>query len=678
MGCTHDTNFNGIYNELSKDEKVLNGCGPFLNSRFPDLNQQTELYKNSTWVDVLDKTFEKYKDSNVFGYRKAINEKEVEGKHSYLTFGEVNNYATIAAKNIRDLNLAPIKDYKEEGKLSCVGIFARNCSEWFITDYACQKDSVTSVTFYSTLGDASFDHIFEQTDCSTLFVSFDCVDSFIKYYLKYKFSSLKNVVLFDLTIYSDEKLFKKLNDLNAFKVLSFKNDILKDTGSNTKLNISGPDTLFTICYTSGTTALPKGAKLSQNNFFSGQFSVFESNVKIDNTTVHLSYLPLAHIMERIGIHLMAGNGALTCFISGDVKSFLANDIFLAKPTILVAVPRVLTMFQQSITKAFGELTGCKKNLIDKALATKRENYLKTGIITHSLYDKIVFKKIREKFGGRIESFITGSAPLSFQVANDIKIFFSAPIIEAYGMTEITGALVVTDHQDFSNLSAGGVLRVNKFKLADKKEMNYHSETKLDGELSPTGEICCKGLNVFKGYFLDQEKTKETFDEDGWLKTGDVGRILPKDKGLRIIDRVKEIFKLSQGEYIAPSKLENCYIKSNYVSQICIYGNSFHSYLLAIVVPNKPDIEKFLKEKGLWKEGDKAEDYYENEVLHQEFKREFGSIAELNNFNSLEKPQRFILSKVEFNVANELCTPTMKIVRNKIDKYFEEEIKKCYT
>lgn len=677
MGCSHDSFFNGKYNEHSEKEQVTDGSGPFINPHFPDYQGEFEKYKNNTWVDVLNETFVKHKNKNIFGFRRALSDTQVDEKHTYITFGEVSNYANILAKNIRDLNLAPLNDHGEEGKVSCVGLFARNCTEWFITDLACQRDSVTSVTFYSTLGDQSFDHIFEQTQCSTIFISNDCLDNFIKYYKKYKFSSLKTVVLFDLTLFSNDEMFNKLKELKSFEVLSFKNDLLKDVGSKTELKISTPNTLFTICYTSGTTNLPKGAKITQNNFFAGQFSVTESGIKIHDESVHLSYLPLAHIMERVGLHLMVGNGALSCFVGGDVKTYLAKDIALSRPTLLIAVPRVLTMFQQTITKAFSELTGCKRNLVEKGIAAKRENFAKNGSLEHSLYDKLVFKKIREKFGGRIEAFITGSAPLSLEVANDIKIFFSAPIIEAYGMTEISGALVVTSVNDNSNISAGGVLRINQFKLADRKEMNYHSKTLLDGEPSPTGEICCKGLNIFKGYFLDKKNTQEAFDSEGWLRTGDVGRLLPNNKGLKIIDRVKEIFKLSQGEYIAPSKLENAYIKSKYIMQICIHGDSLHSYLLAIIVPNRVEIEKYLKESGIMKDGEDVENFFDNKQLNDEIRKDFDSIAKVNSFNSLEKIQKFIISKVEFNVGNEMTTPTMKVVRKKVEQYFSEEIKKCY-
>lgn len=676
MGCNQTRNFSDVYNVLSTQETITDGAGPFVSPAFPDYDKQIEEYKNRTWVDQLEVIFNENKDRNALAYRKPINKDSLEKNLSYLTYGEVLNKVETLSKNLIDLELTEEKVYGDEGKLSTLGLFARNCAEWFMLDYACQKNSITSVTFYSTLGDKAFEHIFEQTLCKTVCVSGDSLPNFIKYCKEFNLKGLENVVLLDYTIYADEEMFQSLKDLNL-KVFSFKNDLLKENSSVKEFKHSQPDTVFTICYTSGTTNLPKGAKITQNNFFSGQFSITESGAEVGRNSVHISYLPLAHIMERVAIHLIIGNGGLVGFIGGDVKTYLSEDISIIRPTILIAVPRVLTLFHQVITKQFNALTGCKKTLFEKAYKAKKENYQTDGTLTHSLYDKLIFSKVQQKFGGRIEFLITASAPLSKDIGTDMKLFFSVPIVEAYGMTELTGAITVTNIIDKINNSTGGCLRVDKFKLAERKEMNYHKDTKLDDKPSPTGEVCVKGLSVFKGYFIDAEKTAEAFDEFGWLKTGDVGRILPGDNGLKIIDRVKEIFKLSQGEYIAPSKLENAYIKSKYVLQLCVHGNSLNSFLVCVLVPNRAELEKTLREKGLFKDGDDITNFFDNAELHKAVKEDFDQIAKANKFNSLEKIGKFIITKEEFTVQNELITPTMKVVRNKVANYFNEEINKAY-
>lgn len=676
MGSEQSSHKNRVYNILSS-HRVTDGSGAWKNYLCPEYENQVELHKSKTWIKALNESIEKYTDSNCFGYRKATDASTFETSHTYLTYGEVSIYANRLAYSIQRLGLTSKKDYEYEGDLNCIGIYSRNCAEWFITDLACQRSSVTSVAFYTSLGDKSFEHIFNQTKVDTMFVSEDSIDTFILYFNKFNFSCLKNVVVFDLTLYSEVIMFEKLKQ-TGLNIISFK-DLINEDSKEEKLVESSKDTIFTICYTSGSTNLPKGVKLTQNNFYNGLFAMLESGLPFNSETVHISYLPLTHIFERLGIHTMTSKGALVCFMAAtDIKKYFFEDILLIRPTLMLAVPRVLTLFHQKIMAAFNEVKGCSRVLIEKAIEVKKQNFQKNGELNHSFYDSLVFKKVKDKFGGRLKGFFVGSAPVSKLMIEEISIFFSAPIVDSYGMTETTGPLFVAHRDDPFSFSVGGVLSVSQFKLSNCKDLEYNSETTLGGEPSPTGEICCKGLNVFSGYFLDREKTLEAFDEDGWLRTGDVGRLLPHSNGLKIIDRLKEIFKLSQGIYIAPSKLENCFIKSKYVIQICIYGDSLFNYLLAIIVPNKVELTNFLKEKGIFTEGEEIESYYSNKELHAEIKKDFDLIAKQNFFNPFERPLKFILSKNEFTVQNDLITPTMKLMRRKIKQFYSEEIKVCYS
>jgi len=197
----------------------------------------------------------------------------------------------------------------------------------------------------------------------------------------------------------------------------------------------------------------------------------------------------------------------------------------------------------------------------------------------------------------------------------------------------------------------------KIKLADVPEMRYDSKTMLNGLPSPTGEISIFGPLVFKGYFRNPKATQETIDSEGWLHTGDIGRILPNCKGLKIIDRKKEIFKLSQGEYIAPIKLEGEYSKSRYVANICVYGNSFKNFLVAVIVPDKESVLHFLRRKGktsaptLKELNCNIEDYFSDMDLTQEIRDDFELLAKQGNLNSLETIKGFIVTPREFTIQN---------------------------
>merc|ERR1711957_814605 len=172
------------------------------------------------------------------------------------------------------------------------------------------------------------------------------------------------------------------------------------------------------------------------------------------------------------------------------------------------------------------------------------------------------------------------------------------------------------------------------------------------------------------------------DSEGWFHTGDIGRIMPNDKGLKIIDRKKEIFKLSQGEYIAPTKLEFGYSKCNYVATICVYGNSFKNFLVAIIVPDREAVFQFLKRTG---KTDKAKlrdfpeitKHFNDEDLKKEIKTDLDNLAKENSFNSLEKIVKFHISLEEFTIANGCFTPTLKVARNMITKVYKDEIDVMY-
>jgi len=339
------------------------------------------------------------------------------------------------------------------------------------------------------------------------------------------------------------------------------------------------------------------------------------------------------------------------------------------------------MFRTMIMDTFNKLEGFPKMLAERALATKEANYDIDGSFTHWFYDTYLLNKVRNKFGGRIKFFITGSAPLAPELSKSIKVLFSVPILEAYGMTETTGGAVCSSILDSRNLNCGGSLRSCNIKLIDVPEMNYkHTDVDAQGRSAPTGEICVKGLNITKGYFRDRKNTEASFDKDGWLHTGDVGRIMPEDNGLKVIDRVKEIFKLAQGEYIAPSKLEGAYGLCPYIEQICIHGDSFHTHTIAIIYPNKSNLKNFLVEKGELQKDCKLEDvdkFLGQKVVQDEIIVACKKIAKEKAFNPLETIRSMIVAKDMFTQQNGLLTDTMKLKRKSFQKTFDSEITTIY-
>ena len=674
------------YNKLedANRPKGDNFAGPYIFPKMKDFQKETvDHFENKSLIQNNIEKMIKFKDRPCLGRRLKIGENEkgepiYEKKYTYYTYEEVLNMCRKFAKNLHEKKeeLITIDSYKNN-KFNLVGIFAKNCTEWVVADMGCQMDSVTTATLYATLGQEAFKYICDQTKIKTILVSPDLVKLLCENKQKFKLEYLTNAILFDLTTNCDSK--KELENLRkaGFTAYSFTEDFLKENINvkNTDLLLSQPETIMTICYTSGTTGDPKGVMLSQKNMISVLETVIrDSSVPLDENGTHISFLPLAHIFERMVISGFMGVAAKVGFISGSVRTTLMEDMSILGPTLLFTVPRVLQTVRKKIFDGFDALGGWKRRLAYTAYYTKLENYKKYGIITHLIYDKLVFAKIRAMFGNKLKTVLCASAPMPKELADDFKVFLSIPIIEGLGMTELSGSAFCTNYHDLNNFTAGGVTSGVKMIIKSVPDLGYTIDDMIDGINCPAGEICLKGPLIFNGYYKNDLENSKAFDEDGYFHTGDVGRIFPYyGNGLKIVDRVKEIFKLSQGEYIIPAKLESVYVKSNYIQQIMIYGNSTMNYILAIICPDKQHCARELDitEEELVKDE-------ENPKLKKIILNDLDRLAIDANFNGLEKVKFILLTFEGFTIQNECMTPTMKIVRKKVEIRYKNRIEKLFS
>ena len=674
------------YNKLedANRPKGDNFAGPYIFPKMKDFQKETvDHFENKSLIQNNIEKMIKFKDRPCLGRRLKIGENEkgepiYEKKYTYYTYEEVLNMCRKFAKNLHEKKeeLITIDSYKNN-KFNLVGIFAKNCTEWVVADMGCQMDSVTTATLYATLGQEAFKYICDQTKIKTILVSPDLVKLLCQNKQKFKLEYLTNAILFDLTTNCDSK--KELENLRkaGFTAYSFTEDFLKENKNikNTDLLLSQPETIMTICYTSGTTGDPKGVMLSQKNMISVLETVIrDSSVPLDENGTHISFLPLAHIFERMVISGFMGVAAKVGFISGSVRTTLMEDMSILGPTLLFTVPRVLQTVRKKIFDGFDALGGWKRRLAYTAYYTKLENYKKYGIITHLIYDKLVFAKIRAMFGNKLKTVLCASAPMPKELADDFKVFLSIPIIEGLGMTELSGSAFCTNYHDLNNFTAGGVTSGVKMIIKSVPDLGYTIDDMIDGINCPAGEICLKGPLIFNGYYKNDLENSKAFDEDGYFHTGDVGRIFPYyGNGLKIVDRVKEIFKLSQGEYIIPAKLESVYVKSNFIQQIMIYGNSTMNNILAIICPDKQHCARELDitEEELIKDE-------ENPKLKKIILNDLDRLAIDANFNGLEKVKFILLTFEGFTIQNECMTPTMKIVRKKVEIRFKNRIEKLFS
>uniref|UniRef100_A0A7N6FA83 Long-chain-fatty-acid--CoA ligase n=1 Tax=Anabas testudineus TaxID=64144 RepID=A0A7N6FA83_ANATE len=436
--------------------------------------------------------------------------------------------------------------------------------------------------------------------------------------------------------------------------------LMKDVEALGKSNLQKPippkpEDLSIICFTSGTTGNPKGAMLTHENVVS------DTSVVPSTEDVSISFLPLAHMFERVVQTVVYGAGARVGFFQGDIR-LLPDDMKTLQPTIFPVVPRLLNrVYDKS-----GATSPFKKWLLNFAVEKKYAE-VKEGIIRkNSIWDKLIFNKVQESLGGRVRVMVTGAAPISPSVLNFLRAALGCQIFEAYGQTESTAGCTFTMPGDATSGHVGVPLPCNYVKLVDVEEMNYFAS---NGE----GEVCIKGRNVFKGYLKDPEKTAEALDKDGWLHTGDIGKWLPSGV-LKIIDRKKNIFKLAQGEYIAPEKIENVYVRSGPVAQVFVHGDSLQSCLVAIVVPDPEVLPSLAKNLGC--QGS-MEELCKNPKIKKAILSDMTKLGKEAGLKSFEQVKDVHLHPELFSIENGLLTPTLKAKRAELKDLFQPQIDRLY-
>lgn len=310
--------------------------------------------------------------------------------------------------------------------------------------------------------------------------------------------------------------------------------------------------------------------------------------------------------------------------------------------------------------------GIKKKLFDTAIAGKMRE-IEAGIVRKdSFWDRLVFSKIHAKFGGRLRVCITGAAPISSEVLQFLRCIFGCFVMEGYGQTESSAAATITLPGDHEPGHVGAPFTNLEIKLADVPDMNYFNK-------DDKGEICFRGPGVFRGYLNDPEKTKEAIDSEGWLHSGDIGMWTPKGT-LKIIDRKKHIFKLSQGEYIAPEKIENVVNRHPALMQSFVYGDSMESVLVAVIVPDPDQFPRWAAENGF--SGTMA-DLCQNAQVVAKLVKDLAKWGAESGLKSFEMVKAVYLTNDQFTVESGLLTPTFKSKRPQLKDYYKDQIAAMY-
>ncbi|KAM4836659.1 long-chain-fatty-acid--CoA ligase 1 isoform 1-T1 [Thomomys bottae] len=545
-----------------------------------------------------------------------------------------------------------------------IGIFSQNRPEWVITELACFTYSMVVVPLYDTLGAEAITYIVNKAELSVIFADKPDKARLLLDSVENKLTpGLKVIVVMDSYGSDLVERGKKC----GVEIISMR--AMEDLGraNKRKPKLPTPEDLAIICFTSGTTGNPKGALITHRNVVS-DCSAFvkatEKAILVNVSDTHISFLPLAHMFEQLMLCVMLCHGARIGFFQGDIR-LLMDDLKVLQPTVFPVVPRLLNrMFDRIFSQAN---TTLKRWLLDFAFKRK-EAELRSGIIrNNSLWDKLIFHKIQSSMGGKVRLMVTGAAPVSATVLTFLRAALGCQFYEGYGQTECTAGCCLSMPGDWTAGHVGAPMPCSIIKLVDVEEMNYMA---AKGE----GEICVKGPNVFKGYLKDPGKTAEALDKDGWLHTGDIGKWLPNGT-LKIIDRKKHIFKLAQGEYIAPEKIENIYMRSEPVAQVFVHGESLQAFLVAIVVPDVEVLSSWARKKGY--EGS-FEALCRNKDVKKAILEDLVRLGKESGLKPFEQVKGIALHTELFSVDNGLLTPTMKAKRPELRNYFRSQIDELYS
>lgn len=641
------------------------------------LKTENEFGTKTIW-EALIYTIEKKKlgDKKFIGTRKTGADNKLAKNYEWKTFNQIKELSENFAKGAEELNLCPETNIETEGKFRFMGIYSKNREEWMIADLGSHCNSVTVVPIYDTLGEESMQYIFKLTQLTTIVVEAKNLNKILNIVNKKQHSNISNLIVLDSTQCTDiqNKLFEA-----GIQIHTLESIIEKGQKSEVKLKPSTPDSIATICFTSGTTGVPKGVMITHKSLLCEISIITSKRFIFSSNDIYLSFLPLAHMMERLIITVCISFGIGVGFFSGNPRNVI-DDAKTLKPTCICAVPRIFQRISEAIHDEIKKLSYLKKKIIDKAIESKLNALHNHNIVTHFFWDKVVFGNMRNILGGRIRFMLTGSAPVEKSLLDFLRICFSAVIFEGYGQTETNAGMILTDCFDTVPGHVGGPGWSNELKLIDHPELGYTSKdiNEETGEVEPRGEILIRGPVIFKKYFCNPKATEEALDKDGWFHTGDVAKILTRHgNAIKIIDRVKNMFKLSQGEYVAPEKLENFLTASRYVAQLCVVGNPLESYLVAILVPRDDTVINYFKEKGKEVTKDNVKDYYNDNDLKCAILKDLETIGKNHDFKGFEIIKKLYMCKEPFSVDNDLLAPTLKNKRHNIQKKYKHEIDALY-
>lgn len=555
-----------------------------------------------------------------------------------------------------------------EGKMH---LYAKSCREWMQAAIACSSQNIAIVTAYDTLGIEGLRESINQTETSGILLDKDNLSNLSKV--------LRNAPSIKFVVYRDsegeltdaqKKEIDSFDGLNGgIKVFSY-SEFLK-LGEENPVDYHPPkaDDICCIMYTSGSTGPPKGVVLLHSTVVAGVAGATGNvtRMSVNEEDVFLAILPLAHIFEFTAELCVfywgsaIGYGTPKTITDTNMRN-CKGDMRELQPTILVGVPAVFEAIKKGISSQIAKAPAVSQKVFWGAFKLKQT--LQSLHLPVSLLDSVIFKKIKEATGGRLRYMMNGGAPVSDGTRAFINVLL-APLIMGYGLTETNAMCAITNPLNLDMDSTGEIVPSVTIKLVDVTDTGYFAKNNQ-------GEIWVKGPAVSPGYWNNEKETKETYTDDGWFKTGDIGEVTKNGK-VRIVDRKKNLVKTLNGEYVAVERLESMYRSNKYVNNICVFADSSHAKPVAIVCPIESAIKELCSSKSM---------EYSEIVIHEKpiIKAVLESLqatAKECNLRPVEWLAGVALSDEEWTAQNGFVTSAQKVQRKKIAEEYKEQLTEIF-
>ncbi|WP_226040112.1 long-chain fatty acid--CoA ligase [Natrinema sp. DC36] len=645
-----------------------------MNWRDAEREYEDEVIGETTLARMFEESAERNSNRPAQKYKGGIYERSL--TDSVLPAATPGEFRTISYAEMRDIVRTLSAGFRELGVETGdrVGLFANTRMEWAQCDFALLSAGAVITTVYTSSSPDQVEYLLDDPDADGVVVE---NEELLENVLAVEDElDLEFIVSIDeIDGYDDRDDILTLGDVYASGEETFDLEAYEARIEETEL-----DDLASLIYTSGTTGQPKGVQLTHKNFrsnvngirkrFAPRPDKGDDVPTLDEESLAMSYLPLAHVFERTAGHfVLFASGA--CVAYAESPDTLQEDFSTVSPTTATSVPRVYEKIYDGIREQASE-SGAKERIFEWAtdVGVKYQQADSPGpILTakQALADKLVFSTVREALGGEIELLISGGGSLSPELCR-LYHAMGLPIYEGYGLTE-TSPVVSTNPTDAVKIGTIGAPLVNVDVTVDETVADQEAFADDPGEV---GELLVKGPNVTQGYWDKPGATQGAFTEEGWFRTGDIIHLRP-DGYLEFRDRIKQIIVLSTGKNVAPGPLEDAFAASEVVEQAMVVGDG-EKFIGALLVPNTAHVREWAEKEGIDLPDD-PDAMCDDERVRDHIQQEVDRVNQ--NFEKHETIKRFELVPQEFTEENDMLTPTMKKKRRVILERFEDRANRIY-